>query len=148
MNYIVIQYHLHFVDTLQSHHFFPVITLPTRYSSNDNTQPSLLDQIWCNSLNLYNAGVVRFDFTDHLPTFLQFPFFIPKSKIDETIKISFRINNQENREKFRQVVTDFDWSVLDSDDINVRTENFTRKLDSIYCSIFPLKTKIIPKKKR
>ena len=73
-------YNSHFVDTLQSHHFFPVITLPTRYSPNDNIQPSLLDQIWCNSLNLYNAGVVRLDFTDHLPTFLQFPFFIPKIK--------------------------------------------------------------------
>ena len=102
--------HSHFVDTLQSHHFFPVICLPTRYSPNadDNIQPSLLDQIWCNSLNMYNAGVVQYDITDHLPAFLQFPFSSPNTSAEESIKISFRINNKENREKFRRVVTDFD----------------------------------------
>lgn len=45
----------HFVDTLQSHHFFPVISLPTRFSPIENVQPSLIDHIWCNTLNIYSA---------------------------------------------------------------------------------------------
>ena len=41
-----------FVNTLQSHHFFPVITKPTRFPANDNHSPSLIDHIWFNSLNI------------------------------------------------------------------------------------------------
>ena len=137
----------HFVDTLQSHHFFPVISLPTRYSPIDNVQPSLIDHIWCNTLSIYNASVLKFDLTDHCPTSLQFPLPVSFSNENDFIKITFRVNNQENRDRLRQVISDFDWSTLETDDINTRTVNFTRKLDSLYCETFPLKTKYIPRKK-
>ena len=136
-----------YFDTFQSHHYFPVISEFTRFSPCDNTQPSLLDQIWFNSLNLFNSGVISFDTTDHCPTFLQFPVSLSQTSENEFLKITFRLNNQVNRDTFRQRLIDFDWNSLDSDDVCTRTLNFTRKLDSIYCSTFPLKCKMIPKKK-
>ena len=105
-----------FVGTLQSHHFFPVISKPTRFSPNDNCQPSLLDQIWFNSLNIFNSGIISYDITDHCPTFLQFS--LPVSQIsndNEFIKITFRISNLENRERYRQVIMNYDWTNIDSD---------------------------------
>ena len=139
-----------FVETLQSHHFFPTISIPTRYppNVNSNIQPSLLDQIWVNSLNIYNSNVISYDITDHCPITLQLP--IPTSNIpdkNELVKITFRVNNEVNRERFRQLIMDFDWNGMNPQDINSRTENFTRKLDSLYCSSFPLQTKFIPKRK-
>ena len=137
-----------FVDTFQSHHFFPLITKPTRFPENDNHSPSLIDHIWFNSLNIVNSGVVSYDLTDHAPTFLQIPMpFSKKSPGDDYIKLTFRLNNQQNRERFRGMIRDFDWTTISSENINEYTENFSRKLDSFYCSAFPLKTKCIPKKK-
>ena len=137
-----------FVNTFQSHHYFPVITKPTRFSPNDNHLPSLLDHIWYNSLNIFESGIVSFDLTDHCPTFLQIPLpNLDSVDNNDNVKITFRLNNETNRDCFRQKVRDFDWASLSSNNIDVYVEKFSKKLDDLYCSSFPLKTKYIPKRK-
>ena len=137
-----------FTDSLQSIHFFPIITKPTRFPPNNISQPSLLDHIWSNSLNVFNSGIISFDATDHCPTFLHLPMPITESgNSNEKIGITFRLNNETNREKFRQLLLEFDWLSLASDNPNDYVENFSLKIDNLYCSTFPLKTKYISKRK-
>ena len=137
-----------FVNTFQSHHYFPVITKPTRFSATDNHLPSLLDHIWYNSLNIFESGIVSLDLTDHCPTFLQIPLLnLDSVDNNDNVKITFRLNNQRNRERFRQKVSDFDWASLSSNSIDLYVDNFSKKIDDLYCSSFPLKTKYIPKRK-
>ena len=138
----------HYVDALQSHHFLPAIPRPTRFPPNDDHSPSLLDHIWLNSLNICNLGIIYFDLTDHCPTFLQFP--LPNSNLNnknDKVKITFRLNNERIREKFRQSKRDFDWNSLVSSDMNDYVGNFSRKLNNLYCSAFPIKSKHIPMRK-
>ena len=135
-----------FIEFLQSYHYFPVITKPTRYPPDDNHSPTLIDHIWLNSLNIINSGVVHLDLLDHIPTYVQLPLPI-SSKNDEYVSISFRINSEENRQIFRNTISEFDWTTCISNDVNEYLHNFTDKLDSLYCSIFPLKSKMISKRK-
>ena len=135
-----------FITCLQSILFLPVITKPTRFSPDNSSVPSILDQIWCNFLNVYNSGIVCYDVTDHCPTFVQIPTASFRAN-NETVKISFRLNNAENREKFSQSLLNFDWLSLVSDDINIYVENFLNVINDLYCKCFPMKTKQISKKK-
>ena len=92
LNINLLQENIHntqFVDTMQSHHYFPVITRPTRFPSNDDHLPSLLDHIWCNSLNIFNSGILSFDITDHCPIYLQIPLPCSEKENDEYVKITF-----------------------------------------------------------
>ena len=135
-------------DVMQSLHYFQTITEPTRYPLIDNQSPSLIDHMWYNALSMYNTGVVSFQGTDHLPTYLQ--IVLPESdNLDknEFIQIKFRLNTESNRERFSQIIDDFDWASVASDDINMYVDDFIRKLDQMYCSAFPIKTKCIPKYK-
>ena len=135
-------------DIMQSLHYFQTITQPTRYPPHENQSPSLLDHMWYNALSIYKTGIISHADADHLPTFLQ--ILMPDSmnlKNNDLIKITFRLNNESNRDRFSQLIDDFDWASVASDDVDVYVENFTRKLDEIYCSAFPIKTKCIPRHK-
>ena len=135
-----------FVETLQSFHFYNLISLPTRISSIEGHAVSLLDHIWLNCLDIVNSGVVSFDLLDHLPSFLQFPLSTSVS-CDVNVKISFRLNNDMNRENFHRNIENFDWACLVSPNIHEYVANFIKKLDEMYCSAFPLKSKIVSKRK-
>ena len=134
---------LRFVNMLHTYHFFPAINQPTRFSPNDVNISSLLDQIWTNSLSILCSGILSFDQTDHCPTFIQIPINI-NIKTNEKIEISFRVNNENTRSIFRNKLIDIDWSFLNLLDVNVAMNQFTEKLNSLYCSVFPLKSKFIP----
>ena len=141
--------HNRFIELLNSHHFFSLITEPTRFCPNDTVQPTLLDHIWYNTPNLVNSGVVpSFDFMDHRPTFFQFPSLETNAcKKDDNIKITFRLNNDENKNSFREKLCDFNWASIASPDVSIYAKNISDSLDAIYCSCFPLKTKLVPKRK-
>ena len=136
-----------FVETLRSYYFLPVITKPTRFSSDDRIQPSLLDMIWINSPVSYNSGILMYDITDHCPTFLQFPMNFNQQNMNDKVKISFRLINDENKAKFTEILASFDWSTISSNDLNNYVSNFVRTLNDLYCDAFPLKTKFISKQK-
>ena len=87
--------------------------------------------------------------TDHLPTFLQIPMNITNSidSSSDSIKINFRLNNEENWLKFSQTISDFDWFSVASDDIDEYIGNYTSKFNDLYCKCFPIKSKNISRKK-
>ena len=61
-----------FINNLNSYHFIPLITKPTRFSTTA-LNPSLLDHIWTNELTQLTCGVILTDVTDHCMTFLRYP---------------------------------------------------------------------------
>ena len=139
-----------FVETLHSLHFYNLISKPTRFSEIESHSPSLIDHIWLNSLDIVNFGLVSFDTLDHIPMFLQFPFLTSRNNTsgnDDFIKITFRLNNDQNRELFKQKIEEFDWDSLSTGNIHDYFSSFSRAFDNMYCSTFPLKTKLIPKRK-
>ena len=101
--------------------------------------------MWYNSLSFCRSGIINLDRTDHLPTFIQ--ILLPDStnlNDKNFVKVTFRVNNESNRNLFMQQIDDFDWAGIVTDDIDQYVSRFTAKLDELYCSMFPLKTKCIP----
>ena len=133
-----------FVNNLQSYHFIPLITKPTRFSSTAHN-PSLLDHIWTNELTLLTCGVIMTDVTDHCMTFLRYPISNMDSEHLQN-KIEFRLHNEENKNRFTSMLETFNWNSIASDDVNVYTDNFTKTIDFFYCKCFPIKVKYISNK--
>lgn len=133
-----------FVNNMQTHYFLPVITEPTRFSSTQLTEPSLLDHIWINIPTRYSGGVISYDVTDHCPTFLNLNTPITKNPKH---KITFREFNVENMQKFVNLLNDENWSQLNINDVNEQMEIFTKTLNKYYCSSFPIKIKYISDKR-
>ena len=126
-----------FLNTLQSLHFLPLIDKPTRFSTNLNQSPSLLDSIWCNRICTYTPGIISIDVTDHCPIFL----FIPlPDKIDPNDKIEFcfRLRNDELLSSFEAKIQEFDWQTLYSGDVSIFMHDFISKLDGMYSDHFSL----------
>ena len=60
-----------FVLNMFSHHYISVISKPTRFPCGDqHGVPSLLDHTWYNRTGANESGILIFDNTDHLPTFV------------------------------------------------------------------------------
>lgn len=138
-----------YVDLMQSFHFFPVINKPTRFPVCDIGQPSLLDHIWCNSIDMYHSGIIlSHDQSDHRPTFVQVPFVnFSCSNKNQFIKISFRVRNIDSQTSFSNLLNGFDWNSLYSSDLNQYTIDVLSTIDNIYCKVAPIKTKIVSLKK-
>ena len=135
---------LDFTNLLFSHHFNPLITKPTRFPQIEGEVPSLLDHIWINKYFDVDAGIIKLDVSDHLPTYANFKFGTTIK--DEKIKIAFRIINDENKLKFEQNLARTNWNIIKSQDVDSYADSFISTLNSIYCSAFPLKIKYISKK--
>ena len=129
---------------MQSYHYIPAITIPTRYS-NSNV-PSLLDHIWLNKIFSFQSGTIMSDVTDHLPTFLTLPYLV-NTNIPAPVKISFRHADSNSKTKFRAMIREFDWHSVMGVSIHDSMDNFINKLNFIYCKCFPLKYKFISHKK-
>ena len=136
-----------FMFSMQSLHFIPLVTKPTRYPPVASQSPTLLDHVWINDINLiYACKILSIDFTDHFPIFLKIvssPSEFRNSQ--EKIQIKFRYINDHNKSIFEEAVRCFDWSLIRSDDINIYCSKFTETLNSIYCRCFPVKIKYISK---
>ena len=137
-----------FIECMRSFHFYPVITKPTRFPPNGMGCPTCLDLMWTNSLNMCCSGIVSFDLLDHLPTFLQVPLNIGNYSSDSgLLKVHFRVNNNVNREKFSERISNYDWTSIITNDINESVSNFMTTLNNLYCQSFPLKTKNVSRYK-
>jgi exonuclease III len=134
-----------FVSCMQSLHFLPTITKPTRFPSNEQLGvPSLLDHIWFNSLCSYNTGIFSIDITDHCPTFIKIHIPIEPN---EKIKLTFRIHSPANVNNFIDTLSKSPFNFSDPEHVNEQTELFINTVNSIYCSCFPLMTKFVGAKR-
>ena len=132
------------MNTFFANHFSPLITKATRFSPIDNEVPSLLDHIWINKIKQNVSGILNIDITDHLPTFTNLYFKNVNS--NDRIKLQFRVINDENKNKFKNLILQFNWNSIKSENADLFTDNFISKLNDLYCSAFPLKTKFVSNK--
>ena len=131
-----------FVSLMQSNHFVPTVTKPTRFPPNDSLiESTLLDHIWFNCLEMYTSGILLYDITDHCPVFSCFNHGIvdtPKS-----VKIKFRFISDDLIKNFVDELNNISWDFSLLRDVNERTAHFLRCINSAYCKCFPLKVKNI-----
>ena len=97
---------LNFSNLLFSHHFNPLITKATRFPQIEGETPSCLDHIWINKFIDLDTGIINIDVSDHLPTFVNLKINFDQK--DEKVKIQFRLVNDLNKQRFRNLVSNFD----------------------------------------
>ena len=136
----------HFVNSLRSLHFVPMIDKPTRFPTIPGHSPSLLDHFWVNKIDNYLSGVVSIDVSDHCPIFMKVPF-IRHENNNSRIKVSFRIQNDQNIEKLAYRLLNYDWSAIHSPDCDLYVDRFLSALDEMYCDSFQKVTKYITVKR-
>ena len=133
-----------FKTELQSLTFSPVISKPTRFSSNNATLPTLLDQIWTNFSMNFSSGIIIHDLTDHHPIFL---ILDCHNRPDEFVKVSFRIFDEGSYERFFSEISNINWDQIISEDVNISISRFEKVLNSTYCNCFQIKHKFISTKR-
>ena len=123
-----------FICNMQSYHFCPLITHPTRFPVQNSVAPSLLDHIWVNNLtSKYTCGVIMNDLTDHCPVFLNlFLGRTLKSDCHDKVKISFRCKSEDNYKKFEDYLEVFNWNSIRHQDVNIYLSNFVEALNNTY----------------
>ena len=131
---------LNFMNILFAHHFTPLITKATRFPQRINEVPSCLDHIWVNKLYSNVAGILDVDVSDHLPTFVLFNFKLPTLPHK---MIQFRLINEENKRKFKRMLSQTDWELIKCQNTDIYAENLVEKINKIYCLAFPLKIKTV-----
>ena len=133
-----------FSNLLFSNHFIPLITKATRFPQIEGETPSCLDHIWINKFFDLDTGIIDIDISDHLPTFLNLKLDSPNE--DEKVKIEFRLINETNKAKFKNLLSNFNWNSIKSQNPNLYADNIIKTLNDLYCSAFPLKVKYVSKR--
>ena len=85
------------------------------------------------------------DITDHCPTFLRIPI-ITNNYLNAKTKISFRLVNAANKDKFSHMLRNLNLDSVRDRNINIFTDALISRINEIYCTCFPLKIKYISNK--
>ena len=140
-NLDLINHHCHestgeFLEIMYSRMFFPLITRPTRVTSNTAT---LIDNIFTNNLNNFSvSGLMFCDISDHLPIFT---LLLDQSKnLNETSWISFRDKSANNVATFTNRLANVNWDELSEyKDPDCAYRCFLDRYTTLYNDCFPLK---------
>ena len=135
---------MNFSNLLFSNHFNPLITKATRFPQIEGERPSCLDHIWINKFFELNSGIISIDVSDHLPTFLNLK--IGSNYQEEKVKINFRVVNELQKSKFRELLYNYDWNSIKLPNVNLYAEKFIEVVDNLYCAAFPMKSKYVSKR--
>ena len=137
-----------FSNCLNSMHFIPLITRPTRFPPNEQTSnPSTLDHIWINCLVPFKSGILYMDLTDHCPVFVNFNFGLLNEN-DSKFELRFRPFNKQNFNKLVSLVANVNWDTeLDGNNIDMNCVKFIKIVNDFYCHCFPLKVKFLSRKR-
>ena len=121
-NFNLMDHHCEFLDGMYSNMFIPLITRPTRITSQTAT---LIDNIFTNQLShCLRSGLLFTDISDHLPVFsICFEDKTYTRNVNDVIV--FRDKNKQNVAKF--------------DDPNISYKTFLSKYTEIYNLSFPLR---------
>ena len=134
-----------YLNLMHSFHFIPLITKPTCFPVSSES-PSLLDHIWVNKISNFNNGIISTNITDHSSIYIHIPIKI--SDINSVYrKIAFRLIDDNSKQNFNNIISNFDWNSLISNDLNLFTENLISKLNFFYCNCFHLKVKFVKSEK-
>ena len=103
------QFTSEFLDVMYSNMFFPLITRPTRITSNTAT---LIDNIFTNHLGNYSfSGLLLTDISDHLPIFCF--TYEHRTRIDNIMRMSISAMSKTNIMKFHDRLSQINWDDLD-----------------------------------
>ena len=125
-----------FLDVMYSHSLLPLITKPTRITSNAAT---LIDNIFFNDVSNIKTfnGIFYTDISDHLPIF---SINCTNRKNDELTTFKTRILSDKNIQIFSQKLASCNWDfVLHNQDGRETFDLFYNKFQSIYNDAFPIK---------
>ena len=126
---------------MRSYYFMPLIQQATRFPVEPGLNPSLIDHIWTNFIDIeFNCGSILVDYTDHCPIFINIK---TPAAAHETIKVKFRNFSERCIVKFREDLSDIDWCANTFDNINDRMEFLEGKMQACFIKNFPIKTKCI-----
>ena len=137
MNYQHHQLTGQFLDGMYSNMFFPLITRPSRITSQTAT---LIDNIFVNNFfERSRSGLIFTDISDHLPVFSihSDTTLVNRHRQDP---VFIRDKNPDNIPSFVEKLESVDWSLLkDFDEPNTAFNSFLALYSGIYNDCFPLK---------
>ena len=136
---------------LNSLNYIQTINKATRfpYGNNPIYNPSCLDHIFVNKFTSFNASIYFADISDHCGTSLYFEIdaTLPASSIKH--KISFRLINDVNIDKFETKISQTNWNfLLNFNNVNDQFFAYQDHVNSTYRDCFPLITKYITDKRK
>ena len=133
-----------YLNCLNSYHFISLINIPTRPNNlSENSLSSNLDHIWVNGIMGCSSGVLKYDVTDHYPTFafISLPTQLNQSQ-ESYNNVTIRPHTEENFDVLCTKLGDFQWdSILDEMNVSLSFEAFFETLNKIYCECYPKKVK-------
>ena len=139
------------IDLTASKGFVQVISRPTRITDHSAT---LIDHIYTNKIeNLVSASVLTVDLSDHLATFATFSLdrgaaysHILHNNNDSTRPSEFRLFNEANDEKFKQLIAEETWDIPDGLDAQEQYDSFINIYTLHYNTAYPLITNRVRRK--
>ena len=125
-----------FLDIMFSRSFYPLISRPTRITSNTAT---VIDNIFTNDPNNCSAsGLLFTDISDHLPIFTILSDHCKNTS--KNIYVTFHDKNANNMAAFKAELQTVNWDdVTGHNDPNSAYETFLSKYVASYNKSFPLK---------
>merc|ERR1712030_31429 len=88
-------------------------------------------------------GIINIDVSDHLPSFLNLK--LDFSRKNEKVKVEFRLINDEKKKLFKNLLANYNWNSIISQNPHLYADSFTSVVNNLYCSAFPLKVKYVSK---
>jgi hypothetical protein len=127
-----------FLDNILSHHQYPVILRPTRFSVTNST---LIDNIFINNItDDYYPGILINDLSDHLPIFYISDDIISHNVKPYSIIKRYRNIDDKSIENFSTMIRGLHWKGSDLiDDANACYKRFIALFGSAYNDCFPWK---------
>ena len=130
-----------FTGFMQSYHYIPTITKPTRIPNNSDS-PSLIDHFWLNRPAQYHTGIILTDLTDHCPIFLSIPYDRRIAEVPK-IRVESRPISDISMENFSNYLSSFDWNSVRNSNADEFMSSLISCLNEMYCQFFPLKVKFV-----
>ena len=125
-----------FMDTLSSYGIHPLIIKPTRITLESCT---LIDNIFTNINDELNSGIIINDISDHLPIYTVYPKGYYNGTVEKSKQFK-RVTNLENLNKFKMLLSNYNWeSVLQSDDVDSAYNEFINVTKEKFNESCPLK---------
>lgn len=133
-----------FTSLLFSNFYFPVITKPTRVTSNSAT---LIDHLWTNNLcNYETSGIIYCQISDHFPIFSTFSISNNNSA-PSSVTYRKRTYNNDSINNFKDHISKYDWrSHMTGQNVNTDMNTYVEKFQNFYNQCFPIKDYTVKKK--
>ena len=139
------------IELATNHGYTQVISRPTRVTDHSAT---LIDHIYTNKINnMVNSSVVTVDLSDHLATLVTISLDgsydnmqRPTNRRNDTEQCEYRLFNEANDEKFRQLISEENWESLDGLEAQSQYDAFVAIYSKHYDSAYPVNSKRIRRK--